>query len=65
MRVQIWMRALMIYKHSILCGLKENIINIEKKTSRIIVPILAKKQDINRLNSFIGYREKCIGSNLF
>ena len=43
---------------------QENIINIEK-TSGIIVSILAKKRDIKRLNSFIGYREKCVGSNLF
>ena len=29
-----------------------------KQNSGIIVSILAKKQDIKRLNSFIGYREK-------
>ena len=31
----------------------------------MIVLMLAKKQDVKRLNSFIGYREKRVAINLF
>ena len=38
---------------------------MKKKTSGIIALTLAKKQDIKRINRFIGYREKRVASNLF